>query len=137
MIRGRIPAEKANPLNRWLIAVSPRSGRGTAAPKTTSGRGCADSRGQPLAATLGGEFMPPPRRQSALYAVGVPGLSPGKAAELLQQTDRLIRTVPEVAACSARRDAPKRRPAAPLEMFRDDHRFKPRDQWRAGMTSTS
>ena len=65
----------------------------------------------------------------------LPGLSPGKAAELLQQTDRLIRTVPEVATVFGKAGrAETATDPAPLEMFETTIQFKPRDQWRAGMT---
>ena len=48
---------------------------------------------------LGGEFMPPMDEGDLLYMpTALPGLSAGKAGELLQQTDRMIKTVPEVAA---------------------------------------
>ena len=65
----------------------------------------------------------------------LPGLSVGKAAELLQQTDRLIKTVPEVAASTARPAAPK--PPPTRRRWRCSRRtiqFKPREQWREGMT---
>jgi Cu(I)/Ag(I) efflux system membrane protein CusA/SilA len=57
---------------------------------------------------LGGEFMPPLDEGDLLYMPSaLPGIGAGKAAELLQQTDRLIKTVPEVATSSARPAAPK------------------------------
>ncbi len=65
----------------------------------------------------------------------MPGLSAGKAAQLLQQTDRLIRTVPEVATVFGKAGrADTATDPAPLEMFETTIQFKPRDQWRAGMT---
>ena len=65
----------------------------------------------------------------------LPGLSVGKAAELLQQTDRLIKTVPEVASVFGKAGrAETATDPAPLEMFETTIQFKPRDQWRAGMT---
>jgi Cu(I)/Ag(I) efflux system membrane protein CusA/SilA len=65
----------------------------------------------------------------------LPGLSAGKAAQLLQQTDRLIRTVPEVATVFGKAGrADTATDPAPLEMFETTIQFKPRDQWRAGMT---
>ena len=63
----------------------------------------------------------------------LPGLSTGKAAELLQQTDRLIKTVPEVARVFGKAGrAETATDPAPLEMFETTIQFKPRDQWRAG-----
>src|SRR2546429_8175524 len=65
----------------------------------------------------------------------LPGLTGGKASELLQQTDRLIRTVPEVAGVFGKVGrAETATDPAPLEMFETTIQFKPRDQWRAGMT---
>ncbi len=65
----------------------------------------------------------------------LPGIGIGKAAELLQQTDRLIKTVPEVASVFGKAGrAETATDPAPLEMFETTIQFKPRDQWRAGMT---
>jgi Cu(I)/Ag(I) efflux system membrane protein CusA/SilA len=101
LIRGRIPDENANPLNRWLIALyRPVLEVVLGAPKMTLVVAALI-----LVASLwplqhiGGEFMPPLDEGDLLYMPSaLPGLSPGKAAELLQQTDRLIKTVPEVAS---------------------------------------
>src|SRR5690606_14995921 len=85
---------------------------------------------------LGGEFLPPLDEGDLLYMPSaLPGLSSQKAAELLQQTDRLIRSVPEVEQVFGK--AGRARTAtdpAPLTMFETTIRFKPRDQWRDGMT---
>src|SRR5258705_1062947 len=85
---------------------------------------------------LGGEFMPPLDEGDLLYMPSaLPGLSAGKAAELLQQTDRLIKTVPEVASVFGKAGrAETATDPAPLEMFETTIQFKPRDEWRAGMT---
>src|SRR4029450_8397527 len=99
LIRGRIPDETANPLSRWLIALyRPVLEVALRAPKATLAVAALI-----LVASLwplqhiGGEFMPPLDEGDLLYMPSaLPGLSPGKAAELLQQTDRLIRTGPEV-----------------------------------------
>jgi Cu(I)/Ag(I) efflux system membrane protein CusA/SilA len=65
----------------------------------------------------------------------LPGLSAGKASQLLQQTDRLIKTVPEVATVFGKAGrADSATDPAPMEMFETTIQFKPRDQWRAGMT---
>src|SRR3989440_10596905 len=63
----------------------------------------------------------------------LPGLSAGKASELLQQTDRLIKTVPEVASVfgKAGRGETATDPA-PLEMFETTIQLKPRGEWRTG-----
>ena len=65
----------------------------------------------------------------------LPGLSAGKAAELLQQTDRLIKTVPEVASVYGKAGrAETATDPAPLEMFETTIQFKPKSEWRPGMT---
>jgi copper/silver efflux system protein len=66
----------------------------------------------------------------------LPGLSAGKVSQLLQQTDRLIKTVPEVETVFGKAGrAETATDPAPLEMFETMIQFKPRDQWRAGMTT--
>ncbi len=138
LIRGRIPAEQSNPLNRWLtrayrhpldwVLKRPRTTLAIAALAfaTTA---------WPLS-QLGGEFMPPMDEGDLLYMPSaLPGLSTAKAAELLQQTDRMIRSVPEVATVFGKAGrAETATDAAPLEMFETTIQFKPRDQWRPGMT---
>jgi len=81
-------------------------------------------------------FMPPLDEGDLLYMPSaLPGLSAGKATELLQQTDRLIKTVPEVASVFGKAGrAETATDPAPLEMFETTIQFKPREQWRAGMT---
>src|SRR3546814_17663524 len=65
----------------------------------------------------------------------LPGMSAAKASELLQQTDRLINTVPEVQSVFGKAGrAETATDPAPLEMFETTIQFKPRDQWRHGMT---
>src|SRR5262249_39916103 len=65
----------------------------------------------------------------------LPGISAGKVSQLLQQTDRLIKTVPEVATVFAKAGrAETATDPAPLEMFETTIQFKPREQWRPGMT---
>ena len=88
------------------------------------------------ATRIGGEFMPPLDEGDLLYMPSaLPGLSAGKATELLQQTDRLIKTVPEVASVFGKAGrAETATDPAPLEMFETTIQFKPRDEWRAGMT---
>ena len=139
LIRGRIPDEKANPLNRFLIAVyRPLLEAVLRAPKITLAVA-----GAILVVSLwplqhiGAEFMPRLDEGDLLYMPSaLPGLSAGKAAELLQQTDRLIKTVPEVLSVYGKAGrAETATDPAPLEMFETTIQFKPRDQWRAGMTA--
>ncbi|MDQ6620667.1 MAG: efflux RND transporter permease subunit [Pseudomonadota bacterium] len=138
LIRGRIPSETSNPVNRVLIAAyRPMLDLVLRAPKMTLA----------VAALLlvvsvwpiqhiGAEFMPPLDEGDLLYMPSaLPGISTQKAAELLQQTDRLIKTVPEVATVFGKAGrAETATDPAPLEMFETTIQFKPREQWRQGMT---
>ena len=137
-IRGKIPDEKANPINRWLIAAyEPLLDKVLARPKTT-----LVVAGLVLLATLwplsrlGSEFMPPLDEGDLLYMPStLPGISAREAGRLLQQTDRLIKTVPEVATVFGKAGrADTATDPAPLTMIETTIRFKPRDQWRPGMT---
>ncbi len=138
LIRGNIPREQANPLNRWLIALyRPLLDGVLRFPKATLGVALllAAATLYP-AARLGGEFMPPLDEGDLLYMPSaLPGISVGKVAELLQQTDRLIKTVPEVARVFGKAGrAETATDPAPLEMLETTIQFKPRSEWRAGLT---
>ncbi len=138
LIRGRIPEEQKNPLNRFLIALyRPLLEVVLRFPKTTLLAAALIAVVTVLPVSrLGGEFMPPLDEGDVLYMPSaLPGLSAGKVSELLQQTDRLIKTVPEVHSVfgKAGRGETATDPA-PLEMFETTIQFKPRDQWRPGMT---
>ena len=138
LIRGRIPDERRNPLNRALIAIyRPVLRTVLRFPRTTllAALVVMASAVIPLA-RLGGEFIPPMDEGDLLYMPSaLPGISTGKAAELLQITDRLIRTVPEVASVFGKAGrAETATDPAPLEMFETTIRFKPPQQWRPGMT---
>ena len=138
LIRGRIPDEQKNPLNRMLIkAYHPLLDAVLRWPRATIAIAVLL-----LAATawpmlrIGGEFMPPLDEGDLLFMpTALPGLSAGKAAELLQQTDRLIKTLPEVATVHGKAGrAETATDPAPMEMFETTIQFKPKSQWRAGMT---
>src|SRR5678816_4196165 len=85
---------------------------------------------------LGGEFMPALDEGDLLYMPSaLPGLPAAKAAQLLRQTDRMIKTVPEVARVFGKAGrADTATDPAPMEMFETTIQFKPRSQWRIGMT---
>ena len=85
---------------------------------------------------LGGEFLPPLDEGDLLYMPSaLPGLSAQKASELLQMTNRMIKTVPEVARVFGKAGrAETATDPAPLEMFETTIQLKPREQWRPGMT---
>lgn len=138
LIRGRIPHESANPLNRLLTGMyRPALEAVLRFPRATLVVAAVL-----LALTavpvmrLGSEFLPPLDEGDLLYMPSaLPGLSASKASELLQQTDRLIKTVPEVERVFGKAGrAETATDPAPLEMFETTIQFKPKSQWRAGMT---
>ena len=137
-IRGRIPHENANPLNNWLTALyQPAIDFALNAPKVIlliAALALATT-AWPLS-RIGGEFMPMMDEGDLLYMpTALPGLSAAEASELLQQTDRLIRTVPEVESVFGKAGrAETATDPAPLEMFETTIQFRPRSQWRPGMT---
>ena len=137
-IRGRIPEEMANPVSRLLIAVyRPALNAVLGWPRLTLLLALLISVTAlwPLS-RLGGEFLPPLDEGDLLYMPSaLPGLSVQKAGELLQLTDRMIKSVPEVAQVFGK--AGRARSAtdpAPMTMFETTIRFKPKAQWRDGMT---
>ncbi|WP_210014536.1 efflux RND transporter permease subunit [Pseudomonas palmensis] len=137
-IRGRIPNEQQNPLNRWLIRIyQPALDMVLRRPKITLLLALLIfvSALWPMS-RLGGEFLPPLDEGDLLYMPSaLPGLSAQKAAQLLQQTDRLIKTVPEVEHVFGKAGrAETATDPAPLEMFETTIQFKPHELWRAGMT---
>ncbi|NGM88515.1 efflux RND transporter permease subunit [Parapusillimonas sp. SGNA-6] len=138
-IRGRIPHEMSNPLNRVLIwSYRPLLDATLRHPWAVLAIALVA-----LAVTivpmsrLGSEFMPALDEGDLLYMpTALPGISAQKAAELLQQTDRMIKTVPEVATVFGKAGrADTATDPAPLEMFETTIQFKPREQWRPGMTT--
>ncbi|PKO47107.1 MAG: CusA/CzcA family heavy metal efflux RND transporter [Betaproteobacteria bacterium HGW-Betaproteobacteria-22] len=137
-IRGRIRSEHVNPLNRWLIALyRPLLGGVLRHPKTTLIIAlCAVLLTLWPLSKLGSEFMPPLDEGDLLYMpTALPGLSAAKASEILQLTDRLIKTVPEVKTVFGKAGrAETATDPAPLEMLETTIQLKDRSQWRPGMT---
>ena len=138
LVRGHIRSERASPLNRWLWdSYRPALRWALDAPGKTLALG-----GVFLLSALwpwsqnGSEFMPPLNEGDLLYMpTTLPGISIGKARELLQQTDRLILTQPEVARVFGKVGrAETATDPAPLNMIETTIQLKPRDQWRPGMT---
>ncbi|WP_293385594.1 CusA/CzcA family heavy metal efflux RND transporter, partial [Phenylobacterium sp. SCN 70-31] len=138
LIRGRIPPENSNFLNRGLTALyRPAINWVLKHPKKTllAALLAFATTAWPLT-HLGGEFLPAMNEGDLLYMPSaLPGLSAAKASELLQQTDRMIKTVPEVATVFGKAGrAESATDPAPLEMFETVIQFKPQSQWRKGMT---
>ncbi len=138
LIRGRIPEEQKNPINRALIAIyRPLVEKVLAHPVITLAAALVALIVSIYPAThIGGEFLPPLDEGDLLYMPSaLPGLSAGKATQLLEQTNRMIKSVPEVASVFGKAGrADSATDPAPLEMFETTIQFKPRDQWRPGMT---
>jgi len=137
-VRGPIPREDRNPLNRVIIgAYRPFIGAVLRAPWTVVAVAVVLTiTGLWPLARLGSEFMPELDEGDLMYMpTTFPGLSIGKAQELLQQTDRLIRTVPEVERVFGKIGrADTATDPAPLTMIETTIRLKPHDEWRPGLT---
>ncbi len=137
-IRGNIPDENKNPLNRGLIWLyRPLLIKVLAWPKTTILIGFLSifTVIWPMK-QLGGEFLPSIYEGDLLYMPStLPGISPAQSALLLQNTDKLIKTVHEVESVFGKvGKAETATDSAPMEMIETTIRLKPKDQWRAGMT---
>ncbi len=137
-IRGPIAPEQRNPLNRGLMALyRPALTAVLRHPRTTVMVAVVLTLASawPLS-RLGSEFMPPLEEGDLLYMpTALPGLSAGKAAQLLQQTDRILKTFPEVETVFGKIGrADTATDPAPLEMIETTIRLKPPSDWRPGMT---
>ena len=138
-IRGHIIAEQKNPINRVLIAgYKPFISVVLRFKKTTILLSLVM-----LAVTwfplkqIGSEFMPTLHEGTLLFMpAALPGLSVTKAAELMQQQDRIIKSFPEVASVFGKAGrANTATDPAPLEMFETVVNLKPKSEWRPGMTA--
>ncbi|MBS6231722.1 MAG: efflux RND transporter permease subunit [Sutterella wadsworthensis] len=137
-IRGKIPPEDKNPLNRWLVRLYQPLLMGVLRrPKTTLVAALLVLIGglYPVE-KLGGEFLPQIAEGDILYMPStLPGVSSSEAAAMLQKTDKLIRTVPEVATVFGKAGrADTATDSAPLEMIETTIQLKPESEWRPGMT---
>ena len=140
-IRGKVVSEKKNPLNRLLIAIYmpvlkqvmkfPKSTIVAAVLVTIVGFWPVDK--------IGSEFIPPLDEGDLMYMpTTYPGISIGKAREILQQTDKLIRTVPEVETVFGKVGrAETATDPAPLTMIETFIQLKPQEEWREGVTTES
>lgn len=137
-IRGKIPPEDKKPLNRWLVRLYQPLLMGVLRrPKTTLFAALLVLIGglYPVE-KLGGEFLPQIAEGDILYMPStLPGVSSSEAAAMLQKTDKLIRTVPEVATVFGKAGrADTATDSAPLEMIETTIQLKPESEWRPGMT---
>ncbi|MCK5002424.1 MAG: efflux RND transporter permease subunit [Gammaproteobacteria bacterium] len=137
-IRGRITPEKNNPVNRILIKFyRPAIDLVLKAPRKVLAISLVlVMLGLWPLTQIGSEFMPDLDEGDLLYMpTTFPAISIGKAQELLQQTDKLIMSVPEVKRVFGKVGrAETATDPAPLTMIESTIQLKPRDQWREGMT---
>ena len=137
-IRGKVTAEQKNPINRALIAAyRPLIQQVIRFPRSTvAAAGLILLVGLWPATQLGSEFMPPLDEGDLMYMpTTYPGVSIDKAREILQHTDKLIRTMPEVARVFGKIGrADTATDPAPLTMIETVIQLKPREEWRDGMT---
>ncbi|MCE2392702.1 MAG: efflux RND transporter permease subunit [Proteobacteria bacterium] len=139
LVRGRIRPESRNPLNRavsWAYRPLLRSALRHRLAVLAGAMLLLLASLYPLQ-RIGSEFMPPLDEGDLLYMpTTLPGVSITKARELLQQTDRLIATVPEVERVFGKVGrAETATDPAPLSMIETTITLKPRDQWRPGLTT--
>jgi Cu(I)/Ag(I) efflux system membrane protein CusA/SilA len=137
-IRGKVISEHKNPVNKGLIALyMPALKTVLRYPKSTVlvALMVAVVGFYPLK-DIGSEFMPPLDEGDLMYMpTTYAGVSVGKAREVLQQTDKLIRSVPEVKNVFGKIGrADTATDPAPLTMIETFIQFKPQDEWRPGMT---
>ena len=138
-IRGKVISENENPVNRLLVnSYKPLLNLVLKFPKSTLLIALVITlMGFYPINKIGSEFIPPLDEGDLMYMpTTYPGISIGKARELLQQTDKLIATVPEVKTVFGKIGrAETATDPAPLTMIETFIQFKPKDQWREGMTT--
>ncbi|MCK0071111.1 efflux RND transporter permease subunit [Kordiimonas laminariae] len=138
-IRGKIVPEHKNPINRGLMAIyKPFIGAVLKYPKmmVVITLLIMASAYYPLS-KIGGEFMPDLDEGDLLYMPSAyPAISAGKAAQIVQQTNKLIKTIPEVEVVYGKAGrAESATDPAPLTMIETTIKLKPRSEWRKGMTT--
>lgn len=140
-VRGKIKPENKNPINRSLIKLyKPVLTRILKYPKATLGViALLMVIGLWPATKIGSEFMPELDEGDLMYMpTTYPGLSIGEAREILQQTDKLIMSVPEVKTVFGKIGrADTATDPAPLTMIETFIQLKPKEQWREGVTTSS
>ena len=138
-IRGKVISEQKNPVNRLLVAAyKPLLNAVLKAPKTILVLALVLAViGFYPVNKIGSEFIPPLDEGDLMYMpTTYPGISIGKAREILQQTDKLIASVPEVESVFGKVGrADTATDPAPLTMIETFIQLKPKSQWREGMTT--
>lgn len=138
-VRGKVLSEHKNPINRALVAIyMPALKTVLSFPKTTIVVAIAIfAIGMWPLNKLGSEFIPSLDEGDLMYMpTAYPGISIGQARQVLQQTNKLIATVPEVKTVFGKVGrAETATDPAPLTMIESFIQFKPKSEWRDGMTS--
>lgn len=141
LVRGKILPEHKNPVNRLLIALyKPVLNVSLKYPKSMVLIALALMLSAYVPITkMGSEFIPPLDEGDLMYMpTTYPGISIGKARELLQQTNKLIKTVPEVKTVWGKVGrAESATDPAPLTMVETFIQLKPKEEWREGVTTDS
>lgn len=141
LVRGKIAPEHKNPLNRLLSrGYRPVISLALRRPLTTIFAAGAIMLSMVIPASLiGGEFMPDLDEGDILYMPSAfPGISAGKVAQVVQQTNKLIKTIPEVETVYGKAGrADTATDPAPLPMIETTIQLKPRTEWRPGVTTES
>ncbi|GAA0212224.1 CusA/CzcA family heavy metal efflux RND transporter [Kangiella japonica] len=140
-VRGRVRPEHKNPVNRGLTYIyKPALNTVLRFPKTTLLSALVVlAIGFWPVNKIGSEFIPPLDEGDLMYMpTTYPSLSIGEAREILQKTDRLIKTVPEVDTVFGKIGrAESATDPAPLTMIETFIQFKPKSEWREGVTTDS
>ncbi|MCK5745263.1 MAG: efflux RND transporter permease subunit, partial [Oricola sp.] len=141
LVRGRIAPEHANPINRlFMRGYKPVIGLALRRPWITlAAAGILMASMAIPASLIGGEFMPDLDEGDLLYMPSAyPEISAGKVAQVVQQTNKLIMTIPEVETVYGKAGrAETATDPAPLPMIETTIQLKPRDEWRPGVTMES
>ena len=137
-IRGKIPKEEHNPINRFLIWVYHPAVRWVLRHRaiTLIGALLLMATTVPVFLRLGSEFMPPLYEGTLLYMpIALPGASVQTAQQILAMQDKIIKGVPEVASVFGKAGrSMSATDSAPLEMIETVINLKPEKEWRPGMT---
>lgn len=140
-IRGKVLAEHKNLVNQFMTFIyMPALKKVLHFPKITLVAALAVlAIGIYPLDKIGSEFIPPLDEGDLMYMpTTYPGISIGQARQLLQQTDKLIKTVPEVQTVFGKVGrAETATDPAPLTMIETFIQLKPHDQWRVGLTTDS
>ena len=141
LVRGRIAPEHKSPVNQLLSrGYRPVIGLALRRPWAILAAAGALMASMAIPASLiGGEFMPDLDEGDLLYMPSAyPAISAGKVAQVIQQTDKLVKTIPEVETVYAKAGrAETATDPAPLPMVETTIQLKPRSEWRRGVTMES